>query len=279
MLRFFIHKINPAVHESTTKKPGIRKSIEVSVALLCLGSTFFFLTENQVLAGPHKVLLPKIFFPETVFDFGIADEGVQLKHSFKVQNQGEKDLLIKTAFSTCGCTIPQLKKKRIAPGETVDLDVVMDTSMKQGDVSKPIEVRSTDPVNPVVTIHIKAKIKSPHGELGSDRTAKIFTGRCAACHVQQGIGKEGQDLFEADCAMCHGYRAKGIPSVAPPLIPFDYHDKDFAESMKKIISEGSKIHRSMPGYAKSAGGPLEEKEIDSIVDYLRKKSDFELKPH
>jgi len=243
-------------------------TLVASLPLLCSGA----------LAGPHLVLIPKISFPETEFDMGIVDEGVEITHVFKIENHGEKKLLIKTAFSTCGCTIPHIKDKEIPPGGTGNLEVVMNTSMKQGDVTKPIEIHTNDPVTPVSTLYIKAHVKSPHGALGTDRTAAIFKGRCAACHVAKGIGKEGEDLFFADCAMCHGYRAKGVPAVAPALIPFDYHDKDFAESMKRIISHGSKVHRSMPGYSKDAGGPLDEKSIDSLIDFLRAKSDVELKP-
>ncbi|MBY0359935.1 MAG: DUF1573 domain-containing protein [Candidatus Obscuribacterales bacterium] len=218
---------------------------------------------------------PKIVFPETQFDLGKVEEGVEMRHIFKIRNDGGKLLVIKAAFSTCGCTIPKLKKKEIQPGETVDLEVIMDTSMKQGKVDKQVEIRTNDPVNPVSTIHIKADVRSPHADLGVDKTAKIFTGRCAACHVQKGIGKTGEDLFFADCAMCHGFRAGGVPGVAPPLVPADYHNKAFADYRKKIISFGSKSHRSMPGYLKQAGGPLTEKEIDSLIDYLRWKSDFE----
>jgi mono/diheme cytochrome c family protein len=228
-------------------------------------------------AGPHLVLCPQVSFPETEFDLGEIDEGIEISHKFKIENHGKKTLLIKTAYSTCGCTVPHIKKKEIPPGESGDLDVVMNTAMKQGDIVKPIEIRTNDPVNPVSTIYIKARVRSCHGELGTDRIATIFSGRCAACHVKNGVDKFGEDLFFADCYMCHGFRAKGIPSVGPALIPFDYHNKDLAAAMKKIIAIGSKSHRSMPGYATDAGGPLSDKQIDSLVDYLQTKSDMELK--
>ncbi len=220
---------------------------------------------------------PEISFPETEFDLGQVNEGAEFHHTFKIENHGQKTLQIKTAFSTCGCTVPVIKNKEIKAGESGNLEVIMDTSMKQGYVSKPIEIHSNDPVHPISTIYIKANVRSPHADLGTDKTAKIFTGRCAACHVSKGTGKIGEELFAADCAMCHGFRAAGIPGVAPPLVPFDYHDKDFSEAMKKIVSFGSKTHRSMPGYLKEAGGPLSEEEINSLLDFLKNKSDRELK--
>ena len=240
-------------------------STVVSLPVTCL----------KAFAGQHVVLTPKINFPEPEFDLGVIDEGIEIKHTFKIENLGQKRLVIKSAYSTCGCTVPHIKMKEVPPGQSSDLEVVMNTSMKQGDIIKPIEIRSNDPVNPVSTIYIKAHVKSPHGDLGTDRIARIFAGRCADCHVKKGIGKSGEDLFFADCYMCHGYRAKGIPSVGPALIPFDYHNKDLSEAMRKIITDGSKSHRSMPGYAKAAGGPLDEKQIDSLIEYLQDKSDLE----
>jgi mono/diheme cytochrome c family protein len=253
------------------------KTVVFLVVLVLLFSAGLPCLCLRALAGPHLVLVPKISIAETEFDLGVLEEGVEAKHSFKIDNQGNKTLVIKSAYSTCGCTVPHIKKNQIAPGESSDLEVVMNTSMKQGDIIKPIEIRTNDPVNPVSTVYIKAHVKSPHGDLGTDRIATIFTGRCAACHVQNGVGKSGEDLFFADCYMCHGFRAKGIPSVGPALIPFDYHNKDLAEAMKRITAFGSKSHRSMPGYAKEAGGPLTNKQIDSLIEYLKERSDQEQK--
>lgn len=94
-----------------------------------------------------------------------------------------------------------------------------------------------------------------------------------ACHVTKGIGKVGEELFWADCAMCHGFRGTGINGVAPSLVPLDYHDKDIAAAKRDVIANGSKFHRSMPGFSKEHGGPLNDKEIDSLVQFLQKKSD------
>lgn len=231
------------------------------------------------LAGPHQVLLPEISLPEKEFDLGKIDEGVQVRHVFKIKNIGKRSLYINKTESTCGCTVPTLKKKSIEPGETVDLDVLMDTSMKQGSVSKQITIHSNDPLHRKAIIFLKAQVRSPHADLGNgeQRVAKIFMGRCAACHVEKGKGKIGEDLYIADCSMCHGFRAKGVPGVAPALIPLDYHNKQISDGLKEIVCRGSKTHRSMPGYLKSAGGPLSEAEIDSLLEYLRWKSDLEMK--
>ena len=259
--------------------PENRGMKKATITALLLAALSVPLT-NPSSAGPHQVLIPEISIAEKEFNFGKLAEGVESRHIFKITNTGKKDLKLISATSTCGCTVPKIKKNLIAPGETADLEVIMDTSMKQGSVSKPVTITSNDPLHRKVVITLKAQVTSPHADLedGEQRVAKIFTGRCAACHVEKGKGKIGEDLFLADCSMCHGFRAKGVPGVAPALVPFDYHQKDFADSMRKIIAHGSKAHRSMPGYLKSSGGPLSDVEIDSLVEYLRWKSDLDLKP-
>ncbi|MGB1216265.1 MAG: DUF1573 domain-containing protein, partial [Saprospiraceae bacterium] len=48
----------------------------------------------------------KIKFEKTVHNFGTINEGDKIKHEFFFKNTGTKDLLIKDATATCGCTAP-----------------------------------------------------------------------------------------------------------------------------------------------------------------------------
>lgn len=234
------------------------------------------LTLSVAFAGAAELDRPVLELPEMEFDFGTINEGVEVRHTFPMRNAGSKRLEIKTAFSTCGCTVPHIKHREIAPGQTGELEVVLDTAMKQGAVSKPVEIRSNDPEHPVMTIHIKANVRGAHFDLG-DVKAKIFTGRCAACHVDKGKGKEGEDLFAADCGMCHGFRGTGIKGVAPSLVQGNYEDEAFCAAMLQVISFGSQQHRSMAGYLNTAGGPLTEKDINSLIAFLKKRSQQEKK--
>lgn len=61
--------------------------------------------------------LPKIFFPDTTYDFGNIVEGESVEHDFKFKNIGKSPLLIHSASGSCGCTVPSHPKNPIAPGE------------------------------------------------------------------------------------------------------------------------------------------------------------------
>jgi len=213
---------------------------------------------------------PHLSFNADHYDFGKVDEGVQLKHSFTIKNTGGSSLTIHNAYSTCGCTVPKLEKHLLKPGESTSLQVIIDTAMKQNVVTKTVFVNSNDPRHHRSTLYLTLDVRDPHIGMSTEAKAKIFSDeRCAACHVAQGVGLYGEELYRADCAMCHGIKARG--AVGPTLLgPYD--NLTFAQQMKRIISFGSKTHRSMPGFLGEAGGPLDQEQVDSLVVYLSKLS-------
>lgn len=206
-----------------------------------------------------------IHLDQDVFDFGKVEEGFPVNHTFSITNNGGTALKLH-ATATCGCTMVKLEKSELAPGESTKLAVTIDTSMKQDAVTKEVVVDSNDRVHPKLRINLKMLVEDPHRAMGKDGGTKIFTDQhCASCHVAKGEGKLGRDLFNADCAMCHGPKAEG--AVGPALFG-PYKKDEFNKFMRTVIEEGSKTHRSMPGFAKEHGGPLTKKQVDSIVQYL-----------
>lgn len=213
---------------------------------------------------------PNLVLDANRFDFGAVDEGARVKHVFKITNGGAALLKIFSAYASCGCTLASLEKKELQPGETTDLTVTVDTAMKQNKITKIVSVCSNDPVHPVSPIELAMDVKDPHKGMSADAGAKIFTDQhCATCHVQRGVGLHGRELYNADCAMCHGPKAEG--AVGPPLFGV-YSNPEFKTRITEILSFGSKTHRSMPGFLNTAGGPLSQDQVDSIITYLTKLS-------
>lgn len=217
---------------------------------------------------------PQLDFQPAVVELGSVEEGAEVPTFFMLKNVGNEVLKIHEAHSTCGCTVPSLKKNELQPGESTKLDIMVDTTMKQGAVTKTVEVSSNDPNMPVVSLPIKMDVKNRHVGLTDDGRVKIFTDeKCTSCHVDKGVGLAGKDLFEADCAMCHGEDAKG--AVGGALIFGNYDDPKYAKHIRDTIAFGSKTHRSMPGFLDRAGGPLLQEQIDSLIVYLKDLSEKE----
>ena len=210
---------------------------------------------------------PCIKMDKMAYDFGEVEEGIKIKHTFKVSNIGTAPLIINRVYASCGCTIPSLEKKELKPGESGHLYVIVDTSMKQKAITKTVFVASNDPVQPLLYIALTMFVKDPHRNMKGNVGVKIFKdAQCAACHVDKGTNAIGIRLYQADCAMCHGIEpAKG---AIGPALTGPYENEEFAKSIKQVISQGSKTHRSMPGFLIDAGGPLSKPQIDSLMQYL-----------
>jgi len=52
-----------------------------------------------------------------VWEFGVVKEGQVLEHEFNFTNTYGKDLLIKGTTTSCGCTVSEIKKNILKPGE------------------------------------------------------------------------------------------------------------------------------------------------------------------
>ena len=170
--------------------------------------------------------------------------GKEIKGKLVLKNKGDELLKILGVSSTCGCTTLKLKERSINPGNVVDLNFVVDTRGKLGMVEKTITIHSNDPETPweeVVSFHAL-----PSGMEGAD-TQAIFTPACSSCHIDNGINKKHEKLYQAVCAMCH------------PTAKFNSRE-DF---LIEMITKGQKLI-AMPAF----GEHLSEDQINSLVEYI-----------
>ncbi len=89
---------------------------------------------------PPNVPTTTIKYDETVYDFGVADEGTIVKHVYKFTNTGSEPLIISNAKGSCGCTVPQWPKQPIPPGGSGEIAVEFDTKGKPGRQTKHVTV-------------------------------------------------------------------------------------------------------------------------------------------
>ena len=85
----------------------------------------------------------KIVFADPVYDFGnVKENGGIVSHGFVVKNTGKSPLIIKSARASCGCTVPEIPKEPIKPGESAVLKVSYDPKGRPGEFEKNIQVKS-----------------------------------------------------------------------------------------------------------------------------------------
>jgi hypothetical protein len=99
----------------------------------------------------------RIVFGEYEHDFGKVPEGEKVSYFFRFENQGTANLVIRSATTSCGCTVPDYDTKPIPPGSKGNLEVVFDTSGRNGKQTKTITVKS-NANTPVVLLKITAEV-------------------------------------------------------------------------------------------------------------------------
>jgi hypothetical protein len=84
----------------------------------------------------------EITFNTLEHDFGKITEGEKVACVFSFENTGLDDLVIVSATTSCGCTVPEFDDKPISPGGKGTMEVVFDSSGRSGMQTKTITVRS-----------------------------------------------------------------------------------------------------------------------------------------
>lgn len=81
-------------------------------------------------------------FDETSHDFGRLSAGETISYSFHFRNTGNADLIISGTNATCGCTVANYPKGRIAPGGDGYLTVSFNSAGKAGQQYQEVTVVS-----------------------------------------------------------------------------------------------------------------------------------------
>jgi hypothetical protein len=77
---------------------------------------------------------------------------------FKYTNKGDKPVRITNVKSSCGCTVPALKKNEVAPGESGEITATFKIGGRTGTQVKTVRVDTDDPASPSANLVLKAVI-------------------------------------------------------------------------------------------------------------------------
>ncbi len=198
--------------------------------------------------------------------------------TFKVDNISSSEVVINELKTSCGCTVAKMPAKpwRIAPKEHSQMEVLVDLRGKTGVLFKEIGVMSASAPK-LLSIMVNIPQSATKGmtteeadriwgrELAATDRQAVFKTDCVKCHLVPAFGKYGQSLYDAACGICHEakHRAAMVPdlhSLKTEITP-DY--------WKNWVTHG-KPGTLMPGFSAKEGGPLDNSQINSLVEYLTK---------
>lgn len=94
-----------------------------------------------------------------LWDFGMVKENVILEHEFIFKNESKVVLNIKDINTSCGCTISEVKQKKLMPGESTVIGVKFNSKGYSGAVTQYVYMNSDSLDNPIVRYIIKAEVE------------------------------------------------------------------------------------------------------------------------
>ncbi len=93
-----------------------------------------------------------------VWDFGKAQAGQKLEHVFDILNDTGVSMQIREVTVSCGCTASEVSKKDLAPGESSQVKVILDTAGYKGFIEQFVYVNTDSALKPVVKLTVKVEI-------------------------------------------------------------------------------------------------------------------------
>lgn len=90
----------------------------------------------------EETKMPVMSFDSELHDFGRLSGGENISYSFHFRNTGNADLIISGASATCGCTVADYPKGRIAPGGEGYVTVTFKSAGKAGQQYQEVTVVS-----------------------------------------------------------------------------------------------------------------------------------------
>jgi hypothetical protein len=116
-------------------------------------------------ASTDKEFVTEIAWTQTERDLGTIEEGQRIEIAFEFTNKGKKPLVIKNVTASCGCTVPEVPKEPIMPGEKGYIKAVFDSQGRAGSNHKTISVdANTQPEGSfqlAFTVNVNPKPETP----------------------------------------------------------------------------------------------------------------------
>ncbi len=105
--------------------------------------------------------MPLAFTETPEYDFGKALGGSEIKHTFSIQNIGQKPLKILSVTETCACTASVLSQDKIPVGGTGSISAVLTVPSGNTQVEESLLVLTNDPTQSTLTLTLKGQAFIP----------------------------------------------------------------------------------------------------------------------
>ena len=104
---------------------------------------------------------PHLVCSQPHYDFGLRLNIETVEHTFVIENDGDDELVFGKTQTTCGCTIANMSRDHLQPGEKAFVAVVLSLAGREGRVQKSITLVSNDPTHNEFILTMAGKAMPP----------------------------------------------------------------------------------------------------------------------
>ena len=102
---------------------------------------------------------PRIETIDSVYDFGKVYRGEEIQHTFTIRNSGNDYLKIEGISRDCGCTIAEVDREYLSPGEEMPIVVTINTNLLEGgEIEKSVRLATNDKGEPETVLTITGEV-------------------------------------------------------------------------------------------------------------------------
>lgn len=114
--------------------------------------------KQELSATNDDLKFPVAEVPETLFKFGNIERGTSMSHVFKVRNIGTAPLRVEVASTTCKCTVGDLSKKTVSPGEETEVMLEWHAKVPPGPFRHGAVLKTNDPGRSTIELNVEGDV-------------------------------------------------------------------------------------------------------------------------
>jgi len=103
--------------------------------------------------GPQAVVVAG-----TDFDFGVGQRNSTLNHPLQIRNDGDEPLRLEKGGTSCKCTLSDIKKSEVLPGETVEIRLDWKLETLGEEFRQTAEIQTNDPLQRTVVLAVHGTV-------------------------------------------------------------------------------------------------------------------------
>jgi len=115
-----------------------------------------------ILASQFPVAAAMLKWDQTSIEREVPFDSSNINQSFFAKNEGNTPIFFKTVKTSCGCTVANIEKKTLAPGEVGEVAVKIDVTKVTGESVKLIVVETDEAGLGAYDLTVTIKRNSPY---------------------------------------------------------------------------------------------------------------------